>query len=168
MFDLKGIDRRLMPYAKVFQQGNGFALGVNISPYYEVHVTLYHAKCVNPNYILCDRVWVFPFFSTDNRSCVFKPSVDYKQTFDYDRMRYADTFKINLRKLNKHKDVISLAPPFRLFNKIKIVIYFLLRRRFWYTPNDIYNNLMEYMIWMDEIQSQIKKIINSHEHPTNA
>ena len=83
-------------------------------------------------------------------------------------MRYADTFKINLRKLNKHKDVISLVPPFRLFNKIKIVIYFLLRRRFWYTPNEIYNNLMEYMIWMDEIQSQIKKIINSHEHKANA
>ena len=37
MFDLKGIDRRLMPYAKVFQQGNGFALGVNISPYDEAH-----------------------------------------------------------------------------------------------------------------------------------
>ena len=161
MFDLKGIDRRLMPYAKVFQQGNGFALGVNISSYDEINVTLYHGKCVNSNYIFCDRIWVFPFFSTYNRGCVFTPSsVYYNQTFDYDRMRCSDAFKISLRKLRKQKEVISLVPPFRLFNKIKIVIYFFLMRR-WCTPNETYNILMEYMIWMDEIQSQIKKIIKS-------
>lgn len=96
---------------------------------------------------------------------IYAFALDVTEIISY---RYHNTFKINLRKLNKHKDVISLVPPFRLFNKIKIVIYFLLRRRFWYTPNEIYNNLMEYMIWMDEIQSQIKKIINSHEHKANA
>ena len=85
-----------MPYAKVFQQGNGFALGVNISPYDEVNVTLYHGKCVNSNYIFCDRIWVFPFFFPESIRAKFFLSGKMKQW-----KQIATQFQYILRKQNE-------------------------------------------------------------------